>query len=137
MVWTDSRLARPGTAGDDRHARFQRFFDGFALLIGQFKVARILPAVEEELDMGLHGQGLHGCHVLDAPGNIIFFFIGFRRIDIDDPLEIGRTELAHFDSFLQDIVQPQASACKMKAARRTSSASGMQTWPFWVMVCKT
>ena len=103
----DSRLARPGTAGDDRHARFQRFFDGFALLIGQFKVARILPAVEEELDMGLHGQGLHGCHVLDAPGNIIFFFIGFRRIDIDGPLEIGRTELAHFDRFLQDIVQPQ------------------------------
>ena len=57
--------------------------------------------------MGLHGQGLHGGHFLDALGYIIFFFISFRRIDIDGPLKIGRTELAHFDSFLQDVVQAQ------------------------------
>lgn len=100
-------------------------------------MARILPAVEEELDVGLHGQGLHIPHFTDAPGNIFLFFIGFRRVDVQSPFKIGRTELAHFDGFPEDVVQPQASAWRMKAARRTSSVSGIQTWPFWVIVRRT
>ena len=103
----DSRLARPRAAGDDGHAGLQGFLYGFALLVGQLEMARILPAVEEELDVSLHGQGLHIPHFADAPGNIFLFFIGFRRVDVQSPFKIGRTELAHFDAFPEDVVQPQ------------------------------
>ena len=43
----DGRLPRAGTAGDDGHPRLERLFDGFALLIRQFKMAGVLPAVEK------------------------------------------------------------------------------------------